>query len=342
LIDKKLQSKFDFLRIFLGRIYSQAMLARQEYLLGRSWSAPVPVVSVGNISMGGTGKTPMCSYLIKRFAAAGQRPVVLSRGYMANPPSYPYLVHPGDDPDVCGDEPLMLSGINPKIKVIIDPSRIRAAKWSLRLNPTQFVLDDGFQHLRIKRNLDLVLLNPSDLGHGWDRVFPAGRWREGEQALHRADIFLVNLQGKDASIMQKMAEDRLRKFDRPVIYFDQEVKKLKALTGSTALLGIEKRDYLLLSAVAGPQKILDSARDFLGYPPVKHLIYADHHPLGNRVGRVIAQMSRRLGVSDLLCTQKDAVKLTPLPGMNIWIMHSEIRFPFGEEQKFWESLNDKM
>ena len=318
------------------------MLARQEYLLEKSWSTPVPVVSVGNISMGGTGKTPVCSYLINRLAAAGQRPVVLSRGYKADPPSYPYLVHPGDDPGICGDEPLMLSRINPKIKVIIDPSRIRAAKWSLRLNPTQFVLDDGFQHLRIKRNLDLVLLSPSDLGHGWGRVFPAGRWREGEQALHRADIFLFNLQGKDARLMQELAEDRLHKFDRPVIFFDQEVKKLKALTGRTESSGIEKRDYLLLSAVAGPQKIFSSACDFLGYPPIRHLIYADHHPLGNRIIPVITQLSRRLGVFDLLCTQKDAVKLKSLVGINIWIMQTKVCFRPGDEQKLWESLSFMM
>ena len=316
-------------------IYARAMRLRQNQLLRRAWTAPVPVVSVGNISMGGSGKTPVCVFLLKHLTAWGQRPVLLSRGYKAKPPQYPHPVHPLDDPGCSGDEPLMLAQMPGRLRVVVDPSRKRAAGWALRhLSPSVFVLDDGFQHLRLHRDLDLVLLTDRDLQEDWDRVVPRGRWREGAQALKRADVFLVNIRDKSLDEVKNRAAGRLKDFRKPVFFFKVEVNSLQRLGDKISTYNIQSRPYLLISAVAGPEKIFSSARDFLGYPPERHLVFPDHHPLDHRAVQEIFQAARKMGVQDVLCTAKDAVKLRPQAGLNFWTLQTGLMFAENAEENF--------
>ena len=308
-------------------IYARVMCLRQHYLLRRAWTAPVPVVSVGNISMGGAGKTPVCTFLLQHLEAWGQRPVLLSRGYKARPPRYPYPVHRLDDPGCSGDEPLMLAQIPGGCRVVVDPSRKRAAGWAVKhLSPTVFVLDDGFQHLRLHRDLDLVLLTPGDLQKDWNRVFPRGRWREGVQALKRAHAFLVNTRDQPLDEVKKSAAGRLKDFKNPVFFFNIKVNSLQRLGDKISTYNIQSRPYLLISAVAGPEKIFSSAWEFLGYPPERHLVFPDHHPLDCRAVQEIFELSSKMGVQDILCTAKDAVKLQPQAGLNYWIMQTGLLF----------------
>lgn len=301
----------------------------------------MPVVSVGNISMGGTGKTPLSAYLLKWAARQGHRPVLLSRGYKSAPDKYPHPVHPGDHPGISGDEPILLARSSPRARVIVDPHRVRAAAWALeRLSPTLFILDDGFQHLRIQRDLNLVLLTEHDLGFGWDRPFPAGGWREGRQALKRADAFLINLQGRElTSRIQGMAQERLQEFNKKIIFFDIQTHKLNQLGSGSRVRDIDNRPYVLVTSVAGASKILSSAYDFLGYPPEKHLAYPDHHPLGERAIQDTIYWTRRHQVKDVVCTTKDAVKLRPVPELNIWVMEPEPVFWEGGETELQNYLS---
>ncbi|WP_291320485.1 tetraacyldisaccharide 4'-kinase [Desulfonatronospira sp.] len=316
-------------------IYARGMRLRQYYLLRRAWTAPVPVVSVGNISMGGSGKTPVCAFLLKHLLAWDQRPVLLSRGYKARPPQYPYPVHPLDDPGCCGDEPLMLAQIPGRLRVVVDPSRKRAAGWAVKhLSPTVFVLDDGFQHMHLHRDLDLVLLTVRDLQEDWDRVVPRGRWREGAKALQRADLFLVNTRDKSLDELKSLADGRLRDFKKPVFFFKVEINSLQRLGDNKSTYNIQGRPYLLISAVAGPEKIFASASGFLGYPPEKHLVLPDHHPLGPGTAGKIFHLARKMGVKDVLCTTKDAVKLKPQAGLNFWTMQTGLLFAESGEEIF--------
>ena len=127
-------------------------------------------VSVGNIAWGGTGKTPVVDWLLGWSEARGLRAVVLSRGYKAQPPELPLHVSPSRTPGEAGDEPLMLALEHPSAAVMVDPDRRRSGRWAEeRLSPDLFVLDDGFQHVKVRRDLDIVLLRPDDLGDGWGR-----------------------------------------------------------------------------------------------------------------------------------------------------------------------------
>ncbi|OYT95675.1 MAG: tetraacyldisaccharide 4'-kinase [Pseudomonas sp. PGPPP3] len=166
---------------------------RQRFLAGQSpsYRAPVPVVVVGNITVGGTGKTPLILYLIEHCRARGLRVGVVSRGYGAQPPSVPWRVTAEQSADEAGDEPLLLvqrSGV----ALMIDPDRARAVQALLSAEPLDLILcDDGLQHYRLARDLELVLIDAvRGLGNG--RCLPAGPLREPQARLQSVDAVLFN------------------------------------------------------------------------------------------------------------------------------------------------------
>ena len=161
--------------------YAAAMRLRQccyasDLLYSDSLAAPC--VSVGNISWGGSGKTPLTAWLLSWAVSQGLHPVVLTRGYRAHPPRYPYLVRMDSPVNEAGDEPLLLRQGCPAATVLVDPKRLRAGRWASQLQPDLFILDDGMQHLAVRRDINLVLLREADLLDQWNKVIPAGSWRE--------------------------------------------------------------------------------------------------------------------------------------------------------------------
>jgi tetraacyldisaccharide 4'-kinase len=162
------------------------------------WRAPVPVLVVGNITVGGTGKTPMILWLIEHCRQAGLRVGVISRGYGAKPPSFPWLVSSHDSAHIAGDEPLLIvqrSGV----PLAIDPDRPNAAQALLAAHELDLILcDDGLQHYRLGRDLELVLIDATrGLGNG--RCLPAGPLREPPQRLLDVDAVVYNGQAGDSA-----------------------------------------------------------------------------------------------------------------------------------------------
>jgi tetraacyldisaccharide 4'-kinase len=166
---------------------------RADFVAGRraAWRAPVPVIVVGNITVGGTGKTPMILWLIEHCRARGLRVGVVSRGYGATPPRLPWRVRAGQSAAEAGDEPLMIverSGV----PLMIDPDRPRAVQALLAEESLDLILsDDGLQHYRLARDLELVLIDAAR-GLGNRRCLPAGPLREPLERLAAVDACLVN------------------------------------------------------------------------------------------------------------------------------------------------------
>ncbi len=204
-------------------LYRRILAARRAKWENEGSPAFRPVcqcVSVGNIAWGGTGKTPVVDWLLGWSEARGLRAVVLSRGYKAQPPELPLHVSPSRTPGEAGDEPLMLALEHLSAAVMVDPDRRRSGRWAEeRLSPDLFVLDDGFQHVKVRRDLDIVLLRPDDLGDGWGRVIPAGAWREGPEALERADVFMIKCSPEAWESLRPACERRLAGFRRPLFSF---------------------------------------------------------------------------------------------------------------------------
>ncbi len=324
----------------MGKIYAFCVRLYLNFLARKSVKLSVPLISVGNISMGGSGKTPVCEYLAGCLADRNKRPVILTRGYKSRVRSFPHLVSTHDDPKICGDEPLLLArSLADKADIVVDPNRWRGAMWAMKnLNPDFFILDDGFQHVQLKRDKDLVLLTPSDLEEGWDKAFPCGSWREDEQGLERADIFLINLWGRDIKEIKYLVSKKALLFQRLVFYLDVQVDGLINIESKVYSKSIDNRPYILVTGLANPRKIVTSISDFLGYAPHSHLPFPDHHDFGQQSVRAIIALAKEAGVKDVVCTSKDAVKLEPIPDLHVWETKATVRIMDNMEQRFLKRI----
>jgi tetraacyldisaccharide 4'-kinase len=311
-----------------GPLYGQAMrLRRWAYETGRltSWRPSCPVVSVGNIGMGGSGKTPLCGHILRWAGSREEHAVVLTRGYGARPRRLPLLVTRTADPAECGDEPLLLARSHPLARVIVDPRRIRSGPWAYeRFDPDFVLLDDGFQHLPVARDLDLVLVTPDDLGAGWNRVCPAGTWREGQSALTRASAFLVKvLPGARPELAGDMKR-RLERFGKPVFTFALKPKGLMRLDGTLRAADLGGEDYVLAAGIADPAQAAATAQRLLGKAPREVLAFPDHHAF---TAADLLRIHTAAGADHVVVTAKDAVKLARLAGTEgFWSLRTELAF----------------
>ena len=304
----------------VGRGYGAVMsMRRKRYAAGKfkSYRPEVPVVSVGNIALGGTGKTPVTSWLLGWAAAQGKKACVLSRGYGGKPGAVPLQVTSNTPVAICGDEPLLLARNHPGAHVFVFPRRAVAAHLAENLlAPDLFVLDDGMQHLGVERDVNLVLLRPEDFeATEWGKVVPYGFWREGEDALASASAFLVKATAEQFSLFAPLAEKRLGPFGRPLFSFAlHPVGCVPVLPDSGAvclsandLPGGLEAEYLLATGVGDPAQALRTVAGFMQRPPIRHLHFPDHHTYTEAD---LAGLCR--GNRLVLCTEKDAVKLAPL------------------------------
>ncbi len=197
-MNRRGHSTFFFMGRPLSPLYSAAMKLRallyQKNIL-TSQRLEVPVISVGNLSMGGTGKTPMVIYLGRFLAERGFRPAVVSRGYHGKAKGPVNIVSDGNQilmqPYEAGDEPVLISTRLPGTVVATGKKRSLVGEEVIRAHDCNLVLmDDGFQHLKLDRDIDLVLFD-ADHFAGNSRVFPGGELREPVSALHRCDAFII-------------------------------------------------------------------------------------------------------------------------------------------------------
>ncbi|HJD96526.1 tetraacyldisaccharide 4'-kinase [Mailhella massiliensis] len=301
----------------LGGLCRRALARRGT---AKSWKPSRPCVSVGNISWGGTGKTPVTDWLLSHAERKGLRAAVLTRGYGARPSCLPLRVETGMDASECGDEPLMLAMRHPGAVVMVDPDRNRAGRLLERdCPPDLYLLDDGFQHLSTGRDLDLVLLDKDDVRFrpapgrppsNWNRIIPAGSWREPVSALNDAGAFLIKAEPSEWPELVPALKERLRGFPRPVFAFCMEPSGLRPVGGcmDTPLVGASavKGPYAFLCGIGDPSQALHTVVAFLGRAPEKVLAFPDHHDFSGE-----AESLRSLGLP-VVCTGKDSVKLASL------------------------------
>jgi tetraacyldisaccharide 4'-kinase len=309
----------------LGALYAQAMrLRRWAYESGRLpvWRPNCPVVSVGNIGWGGSGKTPLCGHILSWAGKREEHAVVLTRGYGAKPGRLPLLVTRTADPAQCGDEPLLLARSHPLARVVVDPKRRRSGPWAYeRFDPDFVLLDDGFQHLPVARDIDLVLLTPQDLDAGWNRVCPAGTWREGVGALTRASAFLVKTPVELAEGVARAMTLRLERFGRPAFTFSLKPKGLMRVDGTRRAPDLGREDYVLATGIAEPGQAASTAERLLGRPAKAVLPFADHHAFA---APDLLRIHAAAAGAHVVVTAKDAVKLAKLPGAEgFWVLRTE-------------------
>lgn len=316
-----LERLFYWLLIPPATLYASLTWARREFyrlgfLRGRRVRGAV-VVSIGNLTVGGTGKSPLVIGLARGLQERDIRVAVISRGHGATGRrAGPLLVSDGSGPlvgpDIAGDEPVMIAGALPVV-VIVSRNRYVGARLAVERYGAQVViLDDGYQHLGLCRDADIVLLDAFDpFGNGW--TLPAGRLREPLSALRDADLFLFVHRGV-AGIrpLPDRLKGLLRAFRREAAIMDGalQVRSLRR-GGGDDLHGVEwlrDRPVLLVSGVANPQAFeVEISRR--GAQVTAHLAYGDHHRYSERdVIRIRRERSAH-PPSAVVTTAKDEAKL---------------------------------
>jgi tetraacyldisaccharide 4'-kinase len=284
----------------LGWVYGTAAAARVA-AYRRGWRRRArlrgAVIGVGNLSVGGSGKTPIVARLAELLRDEGLPVAVLSRGYGGSFRGDALVVSDGSTvqatPAEAGDEPVMLARAVPGVVVAVGRRRDRAGRAvEERFGPRVHLLDDGFQHLRLARDLDVLCLDVADLG---DRPLPAGRLREFPRAAARADVVLL---GGDASVAPAWPVRQLHRWRRRVVgFFDTEGRPRPA----------PARPFLL-AAIARPERFAaDAARQVERV--TGQAFFRDHHPFTAGEVEACAARAERAGADALLTTAKDAVRL---------------------------------
>lgn len=312
----------------LGRpfspLYSVAMRLRESgYRRGffSSYRLPVPVVSIGNLTMGGTGKTPMVQYVARLLQRQGWRPAVISRGYGGRANDKINVVSDGQklllDARAAGDEPRLLAETLPGIPVLTGLVRRLPAQEAVTMGADVLVLDDGFQHLAIRRDVNLVLFNTDRLA-GNSRVFPGGDLREPVAALHRATGFVLTGVRPDN-------QERARRFSKllqakfpelPVTQTGYQATTLVQV-GQDCLLGppVSMPDTaapcLAFCGIAHPASFRQTIFG-QGYTVTEFVALEDHQRYSDVVLERLLTKARQAKAAWLLTTEKDLVKLSAL------------------------------
>lgn len=348
----------------VSRVYCKVVKTRlflyrshffRQHLLG------CPVISIGNLTMGGTGKTPIVEKLARELTEHGRRVAILSRGYKSVPKPLlkrllarikqhqdffaPRIVSEGGalllDSRTAGDEPFMLAKNLKKVAVLVDRDRVKSGLYAIdHLGADLLLLDDGLQYLKLRHRFDIVLID-REAPFGNEFLIPRGTLREPPEHLRRAThIIITKCNGSDLSHLY----ERIRQFNQTAEIIEcshRPVELCNMITGETLPL-----DHLnglkigVLSGIASPESFEQGLRR-IGADLVLTQSYADHHRYSRQeIERFIARCRRR-ELSMILTTEKDAVRIPRLSSIKVPIYYLRIEIEILKGKEIWEKMVDR-
>lgn len=297
----------------LGWLYGRIINIRNSLYdrgIFKSHSLGARTISIGNITTGGTGKTPLVAYVAEILANAGERGCILTRGY-GRKSSGRVLVSDGEkvlvEAGEGGDEPVELARkLIGKQIIVADADRVSAAAWAKeKFGVTAFILDDGFQHRRAKRDLDIVCIDATDPFAG-DRMLPAGRTREPLSNLRRADAIVITRSNLIDDL--EPLEQRITQLCPNALVFQSRTELASEESGSSIGVADVGVPVFAFCAIGNPQSFFELIRR-RGYVLAGTAKFPDHHYYTQTDVADIEAKARECGASILLTTGKDAVKL---------------------------------
>ncbi len=306
----------------LEKLYSCLANKNSAQAKSKQWQSPVPVIVVGNISVGGTGKTPLVVYLIELLRAKGYRPGIVSRGYKSAAPEYPFMITSAATPEQAGDEPYMLYK-RCRCPIVIDADRCAAAKLLLEETDCDLIIsDDGLQHYRLGRDVEIAVID-GKRGIGNGHLLPAGPLREGQARFDSVDFIVRNgtadeslLAGKSNLYQMDLTPQRLVNCQKRSVSLDVE-----GLAGSTvhALAGIgnPKRFFSVLQEQAKVTVLPHAMPDHYKYQP-EDLQFGDDLAI--------------------VMTEKDAVKVQAFASDSSWYLEVSAQLPDNFSSQLLEKL----
>jgi tetraacyldisaccharide 4'-kinase len=327
--------------------YAGATMVRNRLFDARFFAATkvaVPVLSVGNITTGGTGKTPMVRWLVSRLRHSGHNVGVLARGYKADAG--------------LGDEMVMLdhalnTGAQRPVLLRAHPQRTVAAQSLLREAPQTdvLVLDDGFQHRRLARDLDVVLLSAVD-PFGGGHLLPRGWLREPLKELRRASALVLTHADQISSAEQRVILDRLERLHpgapryRAAHSHDGlRAESLSSDPPDRTLGDLAGRRFFVFAGIANPavlhRQLSTTPGEYVG-----HHWFDDHHRYTTRDLADLRDSARAAGADLLITTEKDWVKVGPLCAMvsslpEVWRVDATLRFLDDDEEELWRLVQSR-
>jgi tetraacyldisaccharide 4'-kinase len=325
-----------FISLLYGMVVHLRALAYSWGLL-RTRGLPIPVISIGNITLGGTGKTPATVNVAGILLRHGRKPVVLSRGYGRSDRSAVLVVSDGIskilDPLSGGDEPVLIASRHPRVPVVVGADRYRSGRVAIgRFHPDIVILDDGFQHMRLKRNLNIVLIDAVD-PFGSGRLFPAGILREPMTALKRADIVLITREDIAENVV-RLKETVRQNTDAPIFtarYSPRDV--MDVATGETRPLEyLRGKPVFAFAGIASPDPFFSLLRT-LGAIVTGTAVYRDHYSYTRSDLADLVRQSGERSSALLATTEKDGVRLSNMMPEGIWAVRIDLEVL---EDRAWE------
>lgn len=284
----------------LGGIYAWGL--RRKLKKTKPYRSKIPVVCIGNLVMGGVGKTPLAVSVAEYFKMNGMRPVFLTRGYGGGLSNVLVDLDKHTAKDT-GDEALLLARIAP---TIVDADRARGAKTAEKIGADVIIMDDGFQNPQLVKDLSFVVFD-GRYGFGNGKVFPAGPLREPvEDGLQRADAFIVV--GKDKAGIKEWIDKRFMSLPFIGTHIEQDVAKIAQLSG---------KKVFAFAGIGYPDKFFDMLKDY-GCEVVETQAFSDHYPYTDEdMTDLIARADKLEAI--LVTTAKDGVRIAPrfLPQVQI-------------------------
>ncbi len=344
-------NRFSFFFI-LGRpfspFYSWLMTMRATFYkknIFKQHTLSVPVISVGNLTMGGSGKTPVVMSLALFLKKSGYHPAIISRGYGGKSTRKYDVVTTGTEvllsPEQAGDEPFMLAKALKGVPVLIGKSRIHPCQYAVNTFLADVILlDDGFQHIAVTRKIDLVLFNATTLA-GNSRVFPGGVLREPVSALNRCHAFmLTGITENNRKRTEKFTDLLKNRFpDKPIFLshlYQQEIistEKKKTVVDSCKLGKVYG-----FCAIANPVRFQESIKT-TGVNLVKFKSFKDHKKYNQRLMDKLCHDAIFSGANCLLTTEKDFVKISHYRRtVPLYVLKVKLQFDREFEEYILEAL----
>ena len=333
--------------------YGMAIRTRVHFY-ERGWllqrRLPCPVVSIGNLTVGGTGKTPFVMWVAQWLQSQGKRIGILSRGYRRTKGSTFLLVSDGREVQVdakdAGDEPYLMAKNCPGVVVAVGSDRFKLGHWVLTQSEIDcFILDDGFQHLGLYRDLNFLLVDGSD-SFGLEKLLPAGRLREPLSSAGRATAVVVtraDLMTDLDNICGPLQAATMRSIDPIRVEFPPKSISCLSANEEQPISWASGKDALIFSGIGNAMAFRTTVAS-MGVNILEEIIFPDHWAYTASDLEAIRRRMRQVKASCALTTEKDAVKLVPFiqGGDGIWAVHLRIEVKDGKDRllRWLSDLNE--
>ncbi len=350
-----LYASYLFQKIVEFRLYLYRSHTFRQHVIG------CPVISIGNLTVGGTGKTPVVEKIAHQLTEKGRRVAILSKGYKSVPKPFlyrlmrrinkkqslfaPRIVSDGGplllDSRTAGDEPFMLAKNLKKVAVLVDRDRVKSGAYAIKeLGCDVLLLDDGLQYLKLRHRFDVILID-REAPFGNEYLLPRGTLREPPENLRRAThIIITKCNGSDLTSLY----ERIRKFNRTAEIIEcahRPVELCDMFTGETLPLSYLKNLKIgVLSGIASPESFEHGLRN-LGAVLGLTQSYVDHHRYSRQEIKRFIQRCARRDLSMILTTEKDAVRIPRLTDPEIPIYYLRIEIEILKGADVWERMIDR-